>query len=644
MKKTVAILILIIVSLNTGFSQTTSLENDKWSLLLRPNGTFESLTFKQSNSLIYFFKDKFSGPSWYLQIDDEVIEPPAIPDGQNKFKYLLDRLILSTEYKDENGRLLILATIKNIDNVPLQPTKLGLRLGINTYMNNYPDWESKFFPTLLRCEKTHFWSYFMSPVGKILVVASPDAIASWSHDYSRVGARPPYEMGGHRIISVNLDFINTLPLPERHPKNLWQIKPGESKSFRIYLDEIEDLDKLGEKVSELAQAPFINMDVTSCEKGEEIKFSIYSDDRTTVEIFSPDGNHSIIKPISQSNNQDLFSFNETKTEGIYHIKVSSVNGKISEAIFYVRKSYSWYMQNAMKAVVDYPQKASKSHCESWYGFYTAYSGGKYFPNNENLKEADEQFKKVLPLIFDTIKYEPYANKHRIQNVSSMIGILVDRYQLFNDENDLKKALGLSDFLLKTQTSDGAYRAGKVHYTAVIYPAKSLMELLQVLEPLKKDKVIRQQYEKIYASVKMAMDELELNRSNIETEGEMTFEDGMIACSALQLGQFALLQTNKKEKKRYKDGALSMLEQHRCLEQLVIPDARMRSATLRFWEAQYDVVISNNFFNSPHGWSSWTTYANYYAYLLTGNTKFLIRTFNGLDAAMQMIDLSDGKLR
>jgi len=644
MKKTITILILIIISLNTGFSQTTSLENDEWSLSIRPNGTFESIVFKQSNSKIHFFKENFSGPSWYLQIGNKVIEPPAIPNGQNKFKYLLDRLILSTEYKDENGRLLILATIKNIDNVPFQPTKLGLRLGINTYMNKYPDWESKLFPTLLRCEKTHFWSYFMSPVGKILVVASPDAIASWSHDYSVVGARPPYEMGGHRITSVNLDFMNTLPLPERHPKNLWEIKPGESKTFRVYMDEIENLNKLSEKVSELTQAPFINMDATSCEKGGEINFSVYSDEATTVEIFSPDGNSSIIKPTSQSNKQDLFSFNETKTEGIYHIKVLSVNGKISEAVFFVRKPYSWYMQNAMKAVVDYPQKASKSHCESWYGFYTTYAGSKYFPNNESLKEADDQFKKIVLLVFDTEKWQPLANKHRVQNISSMIGILVDRYQLFNDKNDLKHALGLSDFLLKTQSSDGAYRAGKVHYTSVIYPAKSLMELLEVLEPLKKDKLFRQHYEKIYASVKMAMDELERNRTDIETEGEMTFEDGMIACSALQLGQFALLQTSKKEKKRYKDAALSMLEQHRCLEQLAIPDARMRSATLRFWEAQYDVVIKNNFFNSPHGWSSWSTYANYYTYLLTGNTKFLNRTFNGLNAAMQMIDLSDGKLR
>ena len=206
------------------------------------------------------------------------------------------------------------------------------------------------------------------------------------------------------------------------------------------------------------------------------------------------------------------------------------------------------------------------------------------------------------------------------------------------------ALGLAEFLLKSQSADGAFRSGKVHYTSVIYPAKSLMELLAVLESLKNEKHYKEQYDKIYASVKRAMDDLELHRTNVETEGEMTFEDGMIACSALQLGEFALLQKNEKEKSRYKEAALSILKQHRCLEQLEIPDARMRSGTLRFWEAQYDVLIKNNFFSSPHGWSSWSTYANYYAYLLTGDTKYLIRTFNGLNAAMQMIDLQNGKLR
>ena len=171
-----------------------------------------------------------------------------------------------------------------------------------------------------------------------------------------------------------------------------------------------------------------------------------------------------------------------------------------------------------------------------------------------------------------------------------------------------------------------------------------MELLQAMKPLLDEPGIRNSYNKIFHSVKRAMDELARSKGNIATEGQLTFEDAMIACSALQLFAFAMLQDDAKEKKKYTEAGFNYLEQHACLEQLVIPDSRTRSATLRFWEAQYDVLITNNMFNSPHGWSSFTTYANYYAYLLSGEIKYLQRTFNGLGSAMQVIDFNTGKLR
>lgn len=43
---------------------------------------------------------------------------------------------------------------------------LEFRLEIDSYMDSYPRWNRKFFPTALRCEKSGFWSYFMSPEGK----------------------------------------------------------------------------------------------------------------------------------------------------------------------------------------------------------------------------------------------------------------------------------------------------------------------------------------------------------------------------------------------------------------------------------------------------------------------------------------------
>lgn len=37
----------------------------------------------------------------------------------------------------------------------------------------------------------------------------------------------------------------------------------------------------------------------------------------------------------------------------------------------------------------------------------------------------------------------------------------------------------------------------------------------------------------------------------------------------------------------------------------------RGGTMRYWEAQYDVQMLPNMFNSPHGWSGWRGYATYY---------------------------------
>ncbi len=284
------------------------------------------------------------------------------------------------------------------------------------------------------------------------------------------------------------------------------------------------------------------------------------------------------------------------------------------------------------------------HCEAWYGFHTTYLGAIHLPDHPSIEPADEQFQVIFDAILVPETLDLLEVTHRIQNISSLIGILVARYGAFNDEQDIQKAIRLAGNLMQAQSPDGPYRAGRTHYTSVIYPAKSMMELLGVLETSGLKSEYLADYERIAASVKLAIDELERNRTNVQTEGEMTFEDGMISCTALQLAAFALRQTDEQQRERYSAAAIDILSQHECLQQLVIPYARMRSGTHRFWEAQYDVMIANNFLNSPHGWSSWATYANYYAYLLTGQAKYLIRTFNGLDAAMQSIEQVTGKLR
>ena len=96
-------------------------------------------------------------------------------------------------------------------------------------MVKFPEWNERFFPTLLRCEKSHFWGYFMRPDGVILAVASPDPVVAWAKVYNA---------GGHRLFTPCLDFINTGPQPARHPHVPQMLSPGESGnggcfSFRL---------------------------------------------------------------------------------------------------------------------------------------------------------------------------------------------------------------------------------------------------------------------------------------------------------------------------------------------------------------------------------------------------------------------------
>ena len=167
----------------------------------------------------------------------------------------------------------------------------------------------------------------------------------------------------------------------------------------------------------------------------------------------------------------------------------------------------------------------------------------------------------------------------------------------------------------------------------------------------------------FGSAKRAIDQLVSAHGDFHTEGEMTFEDGMVSCSALQMGQLAVLLDefagtdadgfvwnirSRAEadslRRLYVREMLSLLASHDCLTQLRIPDVRRRGGTLRFWEAQYDVDMMPNMVSSPHGWSAWRAYATYYAWLLTQDERWLAETFDAAGAFSMLLDQDSGVLR
>ena len=106
----------------------------------------------------------------------------------------------------------------------------------------------------------------------------------------------------------------------------------------------------------------------------------------------------------------------------------------------------------------------------------------------------------------------------------------------------------------------------------------------------------------------------------------------------------LLQpVGSKERKYYTEAAKIMENKHRCLSQILIPDTRMNGGSLRFWEAQYDILTYPNMMNSPHGWTAWQIYAMKNLYELTGDEYYLRQMKNGLGACLQLLDPDSDKL-
>ncbi|MRI64370.1 hypothetical protein EDM00_10285 [Ornithobacterium rhinotracheale] len=155
----------------------------------------------------------------------------------------------------------------------------------------------------------------------MLSIVSPNAIASWSHVYNKSWGEPPYVFNGHRIHAVNLDFINQLPLPARHPQDLNIIKPSETKKFQIYLNLLNDLSQLKDEVIAVAKAPFIDLKFTTIEENTPFNFETFSSEKPKVIVSTPKGKTLEIKPIKTAKIDIFFSLERPKMLGIIRLKL-----------------------------------------------------------------------------------------------------------------------------------------------------------------------------------------------------------------------------------------------------------------------------------------------------------------------------------
>lgn len=642
----------MIITLLWGISalaQTTVWKHSGWECHISAKGTLEQIIFKgkgnQPHDTIPFFREKGNeGPSFYANLGKEDITAKWAPDRYRSYRAAIDGVECRLTYKEWKGQPAMEITLENKGHIPFQPVKAGLKLGIDTYMDKYPDWFGKYFPTLMMNEKAHFYGYLQTPSGHTLGIVSPQPIASWSVNYNLGYQDPaPHWFMGHRIESLNLDLMNALPLPAHCPQDLWQLKQGESKTWIIAFIDIPGPEKFEETLCQVAKLPMIRMEQTVFQPKETAVFEVLAASSPSIEVLNDKGEaQPFVVKGKPGNVQEVSCLLPAK--GLYTVKVTA-NGKQAQGILSALSPWQWTLERAREGALKYHQKAT-SHIESWYGFHSSFIAAKYFPEKKTDEALRSRFDYLFGLLHDQTKMIPLYHASRIQNTSGTIGLLVDKYEAYHDIEDLQKASRLADWLMNTwQRKDGAYVNHNTVYTSVIYVAKSMLELTLAERKLgEHDARWKEAADRHYASAKRAIDQLVASQGDFETEGELTFEDGMISCSALQIGMLALMQKDKKERKHYTDAMLQILKSHDCLTQLRVSDARRRGGTMRYWEAQYDVQMLPNMFNSPHGWSGWRAYATYYAYLLTGEGRWLKETYNAMGAFSHLIDYRTGDLR
>ena len=327
---------------------------------LADNGTIRAFEVKCGGQWekVEFRTGTLAGPAW------ADVKMQSVVGSASSFAAIVDGIHYSLQYRIEGNRLAILAGIENRRSAQFAPRAARLVLGIDSEMRSYPSWNYRYFPTLLRCEKTHFWGYFMTPLGRILSIGSSDPIASYTINYNNSvwspgdgGTVAPCVVredadwscdGGHLIFTSSLDVLHTLPLPRRHPQNLVSLQPGEQRNWTIFLQPVAALEEIKPALASSLSAPMVEADRYTVAAGESSHISIWAPQPVVVTVTAPDGSVSSLPVHPEPGGNLAATFAPGSGCGLYRLEAAQSNGRVSEACVSVRQPWSWYMIQARK--------------------------------------------------------------------------------------------------------------------------------------------------------------------------------------------------------------------------------------------------------------------------------------------------------
>ena len=236
------------------------------------NGALRSYTSR--GVAVPFRTDTLAGPQW------RGVAMQADPASPLKFYGVKDGIVYSLRYIPQPDHLAVEAAISNTGASDFRPASASLIIGTDSEMHRYPQWNDRFFPTLLRCERDFAWGYFQSPEGNVLAVGTEQPVASYSLDYIYRGIKE--WRWGHQIFTAEWDVLHGGKLPERHPSGLDCVKAGERLSVTMHLGVPESIDSLKPTLSRWLKAPMVELDSYTVAPGEDNTLTVWSDRPVTV--------------------------------------------------------------------------------------------------------------------------------------------------------------------------------------------------------------------------------------------------------------------------------------------------------------------------------------------------------------------------
>lgn len=585
------------------------------------------------------FRDDAWGTGWYVRGRDgvrQVVSLQPIPGRAEAFAGSLGAVRFELAYAVAGDALRITAALANDGAEVFAPMTAGLCLGFDAYQECYPEWAGKPMPNVLRCERTHHWGFALSPDGCGLAWGCPEPVASYSIDYQ------PRE---HRIHSASVDLLNQRPLPARHPQHLDRLAPGERRSWTISLFGLAPGQDPRPLLAARLAVPIFAADRHTVQPDEPAQWTVHGPPLAALYLRPPDGGEILLEAPAWQDGWTSGTFSE-RQPGLYVFRAVCRDGREAEGSICVRLPWAWYLQQARVEGLRI-QPTETHHAECIYPFFSYYLARQHFPDPVLDAACEQVFARVFPQHYDA-EAKRLRVVRRIQDTAVWAGVLADRHAATGDEAGLVHAADLVDFLIGScQGADGGfYTPGGTHYTSVIYLAKSIIEVMRQERPLAAAAPATwgARYARHRQAVARAIADLRERRDRVQTEGQQTYEDGMIACSLLQLAMYALVCGDAEERRACTAVAEELYEGHRSLTLSLHPDARVNGSTIRYWETQYTICLMANMGNSPCGWTAWKLYGDYYLYLLTGKERYLREAFNGLGACVQLLDGRSGRLR